>query len=58
MLLVYESYHSPEVFALAPRVHFALEGRRRYRVVQRLDDLVVDRPRLPEGMLRLNHLFN
>ena len=49
---VYLSHRSPEILALVPRVHFALEGRRRDRVVQRLNDLVVDRPRLPESVLR------
>ena len=48
----YVSHRSPEVLALVGRVDLGLEGGRRDRVVQRLDDLVVDRTGLAESVLR------
>ena len=46
------SHRSPEVLALVGRVDLGLEGGRRDRVVQRLDDLVVDRTGLAKSVLR------
>ena len=46
------THRSPEILALVGRVDLALEGGRRDRVVQRLDDLVVDGTGLAKSVLR------